>query len=136
MLLANVNDAANDFALAAETGAEPPIGRWVNGRILAVLASPELRNSTDVAVGVSVLPAGTSTPRHEHRAEEVAVILSGAGVVEIGAEQVTVRPGSVVRTPPHVPHLTRAADGQPLQVLWIYAPAGSESRWLQDEPEE
>lgn len=136
MLLANVNDAATGLINAAQTGAEPPIGRWVNGRIVAVLASPELSNATDVAVGVSVLRAGASTPRHQHRAEEVAVILSGQGVIEIGTQQVTVRAGAVVRTPPHVPHLTRAADGQPLQVLWIYAPAGSESRWLQDEPEE
>lgn len=112
------------------------LGRWVNGRVIGVLASPELDNASQVASGVSIIPAGSSTPWHHHTAEEIAVIVAGSGEIEIGGVVLPVVTGDVVLTPPDVPHQTRASADAALAVFWVYSPAGSEVRWLEDQPQE
>ena len=89
-----------------------------------------------MAFGVSVVPLGVSTPSHSHRAEELALILDGSGEITIDGRVHQVRAGDVLLTPPNLEHHTKASDGGSLSVLWVYAPAGSEERWLADEPEE
>lgn len=111
-----------------ESTAEFPI---VDGRVVAVQASPQLDTSADMAWGISALPAGYSTPPHQHRAEEFAMILRGDGTITIEGDPVTVGPGSVVVTPPDLVHVTTAGPDEPLVVYWVYGPAGSESRWLE-----
>lgn len=133
----NVAELTSVLAEAlSRPGEQPAVGAWVNGRIVAVLGSPEIATSSDLAYGLSVLPSGTTTPTHSHRAEEVALILDGSGVITVGEEEHPVARGDLFRTPPHAPHSTRATGAGPLQVLWVYAPAGSEQRWLAENPEE
>lgn len=133
----NVNQLSDAFAESlANPDRLPPAGKWVNGRIVAVLGSPDQRTTTDFAFGVSVLPAGVETPTHTHRAEELALIIKGSGVINIGEVAHPVEQGDLLRTPAHAPHSTRAAATIPMHVLWIYAPAGSEQRWLAETPEE
>jgi mannose-6-phosphate isomerase-like protein (cupin superfamily) len=112
------------------------MGRWASGRIVGLLASPATASSTGMAVGISGLPAGVSTPTHAHDAEELAIVMSGTGTIEIAKEPVAVGPGDVVITPSQAPHRTSASPGTPLLVLWVYAPPGSELRWLADDPDE
>lgn len=114
-------------ALAAGGNSRFPL---IGGRILSVQATPEQETSSDMALGVAVLPPGFSTPDHTHRAEEIAIILRGSGVITIEDEQIEVSEGSVVVTPPHLNHVTTASADGPLVVFWVYAPAGSETRWL------
>lgn len=114
----------------------PTLGRWVNGRIVGLLASPFDASATDFAFGVSVLKPGTATPRHSHRAEELAIILHGAGTIEIGEDAVVVTEGDVVLNPPDIPHRTTASEHSAIAVLWIYSQADSALRWLHDAPEE
>lgn len=111
-------------------------GRWINGRVLSVLGSRGLGNASDMAFGVSLVPAGQSTPKHSHRAEELAVVLDGVGVITIDGISHEVRQGDLLRTPPHLVHSTRAAEAGPMYVLWVYAPPGSEDRWFADEVKE
>jgi len=111
------------------------IGRWTAGRIVGLLASPLQQSAVHMAVGVSALPAGVATPFHEHEAEELAIVISGSGVIDIGAETIAVQAGDVVLTPPRAVHRTGAAKDA-LTVLWIYAPSGSELRWLAGLDEE
>jgi quercetin dioxygenase-like cupin family protein len=114
----------------------PQLGKWINGRVVGLLASPFAGNATDLAIGVSVIPAGETTPKHSHRAEEIAIILAGEGMIEIGDSQVQVAIGDVVLNPPDVPHRTEAAASGPLAVLWIYSQPDSALRWLHDGPVE
>lgn len=133
----NLQDLSGRLSAAMATpGQETSIGRWVNDRIVAVLGTPTDGSTSDFAFGLSAVPPGVETPRHSHRAEELAVVLSGAGEIEIGHQVHPVREGDILRTPPGVEHLTRAGLDEPLQVLWIYAPAGSEERWLSPTPDE
>jgi len=103
----------------------------IDGRIVAVFASPDESTSAAMAMGISALPAGYSTPAHSHAAEEFAMIVSGYGSITIEDEVISVGPGDVVVTPPDAVHVTTAHAGSQLVVYWSYGPAGSEQRWLE-----
>ncbi len=128
-------DVMIDTALAAlERGGLPgyPV---IDGRVIAVLATPEKGTSSDMAIGVSGLPPNYSTTEHTHRAEEIATIVRGSGTITIDDEPIPVRTGSIVVTPPHARHITTSSPDEPLVVFWTYSPAGSEGRWLEPDTE-
>lgn len=102
----------------------------IDGRVMSVKATPVNGTASKMAIGMSVLPAGYSTPAHDHEAEELATVLSGQGTITIDDQDFAVRPGSVVLTPSRARHVTTAGPDAPLVVWWTYAPAGSEQRWL------
>src|SRR5438552_3598241 len=54
-------------------------GKVIDGRALAVKASPMRENSSKITVGTAALPPDFSTRPHSHDAEEVAIFLSGSG---------------------------------------------------------
>ncbi len=114
-------------ALAKGGTAEAPLKE---GRFVKVLASPTDGTSTHMAVGIAVLPPAYTTPVHNHAAEEIALVVSGEGYVDVGSERVPVGPGAIVVVPPNVPHATTALGSSPMTVYWAYSPAGSERRWL------
>lgn len=122
-------------ALDALATGEPGDGRFVDGRLVRVAASPAHANATDMVVGVSALPPGYSSPEHHHRAEELAIIVQGSGSIDIDGTRHAVEEGDIVLTPSDAPHVTTADEQGPLVVLWVYAPPGSESRWLAPEQE-
>lgn len=123
-----VADLAEEIERAlAEGGAGD--GRVVEGRATAVKASPERGNSSKIVMGTSALPPNFSTVPHSHEAEEVSVILSGGGRVDIGGDSHPLEKGMVLFAPSDVPHQTHSGP-EGLTVLWFYAPPGSEARWL------
>ena len=103
--------------------------RFIEGRAIAVKASPELGNSVKMVMGTSALPPNFATVSHSHEAEEVAVVLSGSGRVDIDGESYPMKTGTVLFTPSNSPHQTHSGP-EGLTVLWFYAPPGSEVRWL------
>ena len=106
--------------------------RLIEGRAIAVKASPILTNSTRIVIGTAALPPGYATTAHSHEAEEAAVFLSGSGTVEIDGVAHRVAAGTVLLTPSNAVHVTHADPGTiPLVALWFYAPPGSEARWLE-----
>lgn len=117
-------------AEAALAAGGHPSGRFLNGRIVSVMRSPHLSSALDVAVGFSAIPPGRSTEAHNHVAEEIAFIVSGEGYVQIGEDRFEVSPGTTIFTPSDMVHQTTATGSQPLVSTWVYAPAGSELRWL------
>ena len=128
--------SAEDFrdeALGALRDEEYPNGRLVNGRMVAVLRSPLVGNARDVALGFSTIPPGLSTEAHHHVAEEIAYIVTGTGYVEMDGERFELGPGSVIFTPSNSVHRTTATGTTPLVSAWVYAPSGSELRWLSEE---
>lgn len=116
------------LATLAEGGR--PDAPLIDGRVLAVEATPATDSSEHMAIGMAVLPPGFATPTHHHLAEELATILSGEGTITIDGQVIAVRPGTVVLTPSMSEHVTMATGDDPLVVWWSYAPTGSESRWL------
>jgi len=124
-------DALQAEANAALDGVLSDDTKLIDGRVLAVKASPARGNSTHMIVGAAALPPSFETLRHSHEADEVAVFLSGRGAVEIDGERYEVGPGSVLLTPSGAEHVTLSEDAdERLTVLWVYAPPGSELRWI------
>ena len=103
-----------------------------DGRVIAVKTTPARGNAASIVVGAAALPPGYSTPAHHHLSEEVAVVLSGSGNVEIDGEVHPVTEGTVLVTPSNSTHVTTADESGPLVILWFYSPPGSERRWLRD----
>jgi quercetin dioxygenase-like cupin family protein len=117
-------------ALAAGGTKEYPL---IEGRIVAVFATPSKKSSEDMAMGISALPADYSAPIHSHRAEEFALVLRGSGKITINGDEIIVGPGSLVVTPPNAQHFTSVNPGEPMVIYWVYSPAGSEARWAVTE---
>lgn len=126
-----LSDLAEEIEKAlAEGGAGD--GRLVEGRATAVKASPERGNSSKLVMGTSCLPPHFSTVPHSHEAEEVSVVISGGGWVDIDGTPHTLQPGGILLAPSNLSHQTHSGpDG--LTVLWFYAPPGSEARWLAED---
>lgn len=127
-----VDQLKREMLDALDRGSHPQ-GRLVAGRIVALLATPAEGSSTDMALGFSAIPPGASTEEHSHRAQEVALILTGTGRIFIDDQPNEVGPGTLVLTPSWSRHRTIVTGDEPMLSLWVYAPAGSESRWLPDK---
>ena len=73
-------------------------------------------------VFIVVLEPGEAPPLHIHDdAEQVFYILEGVGQLQIGesAERFAVKPGDVVRIPPHTYHRIFCEGTQPLRYLSV-----------------
>ena len=125
----NLDDMVGKALTALEAGGNDDFP-LIDGRIVAVFASPNASSSEDMALGISALPPAYSTPVHSHRAEEFALVLRGKGAITINGDAIAVGPGSLVVTPPNAPHVTTADASGPMVIYWVYGPAGSENRWL------
>lgn len=125
----NIDDMVDEAVAALDAGgtARFPL---IDGRIVAVFATPDDSSSARMAMGISVLPPGYSTPAHQHPAEEFAMIISGTGSITIDDEVIPVAPGDLVVTPPDSVHVTTSSADEQLVIYWSYGPAGSEQRWL------
>lgn len=123
------HDEIVSVGLAALEAGGVPGAPLIDGRILSIEATPANGSSSKMALGISVLPSGYSTPVHDHEAEELATVLAGTGSITIDGVEFPVGPGSVVLTPSRSRHITTAGPDGPLVVWWVYAPAGSEGRW-------
>lgn len=109
----------------------------IDGRALAVKASPMKDNSKHIVLGTATLPPGFSTRAHAHSAEEVAVVLRGSGWVDIAGVRHRLATGTILLTPSDLVHVTHSDPGDtPMVVLWFYAPPGSEARWVEPDKHE
>lgn len=132
IIVRNIDAMVNEAVAALEAGgtAKHPL---IDGRVVAVFATPDDSTSARMAMGISVLPPGYSTPAHHHPAEEFATIVRGTGSITIDGEIVQVAPGDLVVTPPDSVHVTTSSPDEQLVIHWSYGPAGSEQRWLHAE---
>ena len=132
IIVRNIDAMVNEAVAALEAGGteQHPL---IDGRVVAVFATPDDSTWARMAMGISVLPPGYSTPAHQHPAEEFATIVRGTGSITIDGEVVPVGPGDLVVTPPDSVHVTTSSPDDQLVIHWSYGPAGSEQRWLQAE---
>jgi quercetin dioxygenase-like cupin family protein len=129
-------DGLIEEALAGLEQGEVGDAKLIDGRALAVKASPMKGNSEHIVTGMAALPPGFTTRAHSHAAEEVAIFLRGSGRVDIDGVPHRVQAGTVLVTPSDLVHVTHSDADEPLVVLWFYAPPGSEARWVEPERHE
>ena len=97
-------------------GAQRQPIRWAN-----VTAPPMTISRYKVAVGDTV-----SLHVHTGKAE-YWVIVAGEGLVCLGDEQIAVREGDVIVTPPQIPHALRNTGTVVLDFLNLVQPVGGEA---------
>ena len=68
---------------------------------------------------------GDRVSLHVHTGKaEYWVVVAGSGVVSIGSQQIAVREGDVVVTPPLVPHALHNTGAEPLDFVNVVQPVG------------
>jgi mannose-6-phosphate isomerase-like protein (cupin superfamily) len=77
-----------------------------------------------LSVGLYVLPSGGTDPQKPHREDEVYYVVSGRGMIRVGAEDRPVQAGTTVLVPATLPHRFHSITEE-LTILVLFAPAES-----------
>lgn len=107
---------------------KPFIAPTEDHRELRVMLSPD-RDGTlpGVSIGLVELPAGFAPPPHQHEIEQEAwFVFEGKGQIKVGDQVIDVEPGSVVVSPPKMPHSLINPGPGPLKAVFIFTPSGPE----------
>jgi len=84
-----------------------------DGSTIRVLLDAEAGGARNQSLAEATLAPGQETERHYHaEAEELYVVLEGAGELEVDGERRPVGPGDAVLLPPGAWHQIRAAAGE------------------------
>lgn len=95
----------------------------LDGSTVIERARPERGGSRNVSVAEAVIEPGQATRAHSHRlSDEVYYILSGKGVVTLGANTYPVEPGGCVFLPAGIVHSARCDGPEALRLLCICVP--------------
>lgn len=90
-------------------------------------------NAEHFCMGTATLsPNGGQVPWHNHRQEEVYVIIDGTGEMCVGDERRLLHAGEAVYIPSDEYHQLTNVGDEPLQMLYCYAPAGDVDHWRQE----
>ncbi len=107
---------------------KPFIAPTADHRLLWAVLSPD-RDGTlpGASIGVVELPAGSPPPPHQHEVEQEAwYVFEGKGQIKVGDQVIDVEPGSVVVSPPKMPHSLINPGPGPLKAVFIFTPSGPE----------
>jgi quercetin dioxygenase-like cupin family protein len=85
-------------------------------------------------LGVLEADPGLTIPTHSHPSAEILYIVSGSGVVDIGAEPVRIDPDVAIHIPESQPHLLQFSGPDKTIMIQLYAPAGPEQRYIDEGP--
>ena len=83
------------------------------------IATTETLDGACNFIDFTTMPPGTTIGRHAHQSdeEEFYLILKGTGTLQLGDEEIAVRPGDLVRNPPGGTHSLRNAGDEELQLF-------------------
>ena len=93
------------------------------GRDWYYLLGPLNSAARNLVFGLAEFPAGTLAAAHTHATEEeIIYILSGAGAILSGEQEIRLEPGVAVFIPPALPHQIRADGPEPLKLVTLFSP--------------
>jgi quercetin dioxygenase-like cupin family protein len=93
------------------------------GRDWYYLLGPQNSTARNLAFGLAEFLAGTVAAAHVHAAEEeIIYILSGAGAILAGEQEIRLEPGVAVFIPPGQMHQIRADEPEPLKLVTLFSP--------------
>ncbi|BAS28238.1 dimethylsulfonioproprionate lyase family protein [Limnochorda pilosa] len=112
---------------------EIPGEEFPAGRRTRVLVGPNgpLEAEHFVEGYVSIHPGG-KVPLHDHEQEEVYLVLSGRGEIQVGDEVEPVEGVTAIYLPPGKPHELRNTGEAEMVMVFVYAPKGVVSHWAQE----
>ena len=93
------------------------------GRDWFYLLGPQNTQAKNLAFGLAEFPAGTLAAAHTHPAEEeIIYILSGAGAILAGEQEIRLEPGVGVFIAPGMVHQIRVDAGESLRLVTLFSP--------------
>jgi quercetin dioxygenase-like cupin family protein len=96
------------------------------------LLTPESTGSGAVYLGVLEADPGTQVPRHVHAGSaEILYVVSGAGTLTAGVEDIPFGADTAIHIPENQPHLVYFPGPDKTTMIQIYAPAGPEQRFIE-----
>ena len=99
----------------------------LDGSTIRVLLDARLGGAFKQSLAEATLAPGAATRRHYHaRTEEIYVVLSGSGRMEVDGEERSVGPGDAILIPPRAWHEIRADADAELRFLCCCAPQYSD----------
>ena len=81
---------------------------------------------------VTLEPHGGQVPWHSQEQEEVYFVASGTGEMCLGAERQVMHAGQAVYIPPGQFHQMTNIGDEPLDMIYVYGPAGDVAHWRQE----
>jgi mannose-6-phosphate isomerase-like protein (cupin superfamily) len=99
----------------------------LDGSTIRVLLDAAFGGAREQSLAEATLAPGAGTRRHYHpRTEEIYVVLSGSGVMEVDGDERAVGSGDAILIPPGAWHVIRAGPGGELRFLCCCAPPYSD----------
>jgi quercetin dioxygenase-like cupin family protein len=72
--------------------------------------------------GITSFAPGAAIPFHSHNCEESVMLLEGEAVLDVGREEIRLRPLDTTWIPPNLSHRFRNLSAtEPMKIFWIYA---------------
>jgi mannose-6-phosphate isomerase-like protein (cupin superfamily) len=95
-----------------------------DGSVIRELFGPATIPARNQSVAEATIPIGEATRRHHHRdAEEIYVVVAGAGRMELDGDERDLVAGDAVLIPPGAWHQIRSTGEEPLRLLVTCSPA-------------
>lgn len=99
----------------------------LDGSTIRVLHDARFGGAFEQSLAEAALAPGTATRRHYHaRTEEIYVLVSGSGWMEVDGDQRAVSTGDAILIPPGAWHQIRADEDAELRILCCCAPQYSD----------
>lgn len=87
-----------------------------------ILVDLETVGSKNLIVKLTEMPPGMEHSTHQHKVEEVIIVLEGEGVHEdVGGEAQKIGANSVIYVPPNTLHSTRCTGSNALKMIVIFS---------------
>ena len=110
------------------TGVKVPMP---NERVLKVLMCPELGNTKDATVLVSIISPGSTTGLHTHDVDEYMYVVTGRGKSIEGGKVSEVDADSVIFAPEGFEHEVKNTSEETLKLFCVYVPALKPAGYLE-----
>jgi quercetin dioxygenase-like cupin family protein len=117
-----VNNSDREFVVRADTTPRADLTGTAFAHLdVRWLVSDARQGSELTGVGQTIYPANGGT--HEHHlhpdAEEVVIVMSGAGWHRVGDTIYDITPGDIVFVPRNTPHSACCTSAEDLVILWV-----------------
>lgn len=97
-----------------------------DGSEIRELLHPSQHSVRNQSLAEALIPAACTTLLHAHEvSEEIYHVVSGTGIMTLGAENFSINPGDSVLIPPGTPHCVENPGETALIILCCCAPAYS-----------
>jgi quercetin dioxygenase-like cupin family protein len=99
------------------------------------LLGPENTGREVAYLGLLEADPGAEIPRHMHpTSAELMYVVSGGGMLTVGAEPIPFGPDTAIHIPENQPHLANFTGPDKTIMIQLYAPAGPEQRFIETKP--